>query len=857
MLPCLTQFLLLIPNSLLPVATIIFASGFFPYKPHLPGFANNEPWKNGSSPEAPFDKIIFMVVDALRSLISSGSAIPFTAHAKPPTITMPRIKALSTGSLPSFIDVILNFAESESSSLFSQDTWLTQMKSKGTGKLLMYGDDTWLKLFPGTFDRMDGTSSFFVSDFTEVDTNVTRHIPRELRNRDWNTMVLHFLGLDHIGHKSGPQSLNMIPKQNEMDGIVKQIYDALSKFDHLQSTLLVLLGDHGMNDAGNHGGSSSGETSPALVFISPKLRSISTKLEAPSLRCDDFRYYSVVDQTDIAPTLGALLGFPIPKNSLGVFIPGFLSFWSDEQDRIQILLSNAKQIVALVSAKFITLDSDTNNDQCNLSKDVVEELFCRWKTIVRNTPKKGAEIKLIQRWKNDITEWLKQAQELLSASSSNYNVLKLGVGLAVIILAMGISIAVAILLIGEGLRAYFFLFIITLLHGTMMFASSYVEEEQNFWHWITNAWLLLLWMKRYVSYLGLTSYSHNASSVRQGLVTHHSIQFLLILLAVRIARRWNQTGQKFAGEPDIANNFFPGHCTTLWCLVGIAYFWNLWNIKRLCFPQLPPFLASIFATTLSACAVNFKIVFTREAAPEILNHTLRAIANSGVGLSLVAQARILFTLLGIALSLSIYYNLKFNNHENRVAHSIHHLLTLFLYTQARVENIPLLMVFEIILVLMSGQHLNPAEITTTSLVLQHMSFFSLGGSNAISSIDLSNAYNGLRDYNIISVGILTFISNWAGPIFWTSGTSLILLRSQQTAADNLWAGHITLITLCTTSSLAFVMLACTQLRSHLFIWTVFSPKLLYSIAWSLGQHLLINVGYGGTIFKIGRRSIAI
>ena len=91
----------------------------------------------------------------------------------------------------------------------------------------MYGDDTWLKLFPDTFSRADGTSSFFVSvsrismnicmvynvtalnvicqDFTEVDDNVTRHIPEELVRSDWNGMVLHFLGLDHIGHKSGPE----------------------------------------------------------------------------------------------------------------------------------------------------------------------------------------------------------------------------------------------------------------------------------------------------------------------------------------------------------------------------------------------------------------------------------------------------------------------------------------------------------------------------------------------------------------------------------------------------------------------------------------------------------------------------
>src|SRR5207244_3820893 len=46
---------------------------------------------------------------------------------------------------------------------------------------------------------------FEFKDFTEVDNNVTRHIPNELRRRDWHTMVMHYLGLDHIGHKSGPR----------------------------------------------------------------------------------------------------------------------------------------------------------------------------------------------------------------------------------------------------------------------------------------------------------------------------------------------------------------------------------------------------------------------------------------------------------------------------------------------------------------------------------------------------------------------------------------------------------------------------------------------------------------------------
>lgn len=145
----------------------------------LPGLAQYYTNEHGQPPTPPFDKVIFMVVDALRSdfvysassgfsfvqsLITKSQALPFTAHASAPTVTMPRVKAMTTGSIPSFLDMILNFAESDTtSSLANQDTWLAQMKAKNTGVSIMYGDDTWLKLFPETFQRADGTSSFFVS----------------------------------------------------------------------------------------------------------------------------------------------------------------------------------------------------------------------------------------------------------------------------------------------------------------------------------------------------------------------------------------------------------------------------------------------------------------------------------------------------------------------------------------------------------------------------------------------------------------------------------------------------------------------------------------------------------------------
>lgn len=58
-----------VANVLIPAAVLVFASGFFPYKPVLPGLAvlQDEQEKNAKESEAVFDRVVFMVVDALRS----------------------------------------------------------------------------------------------------------------------------------------------------------------------------------------------------------------------------------------------------------------------------------------------------------------------------------------------------------------------------------------------------------------------------------------------------------------------------------------------------------------------------------------------------------------------------------------------------------------------------------------------------------------------------------------------------------------------------------------------------------------------------------------------------------------------
>lgn len=100
-------------------------------------------------------------------------------------------------------------------------------------RALFYGDDTWFSMFgeEAFLNRSEGTSSFFVKDYIEVDTNVTRHLAGEFSNpTSWDIMILHFLGLDHIGHSLGGKSPQIHAKLNEMDTVIDGIWKNFVSF---------------------------------------------------------------------------------------------------------------------------------------------------------------------------------------------------------------------------------------------------------------------------------------------------------------------------------------------------------------------------------------------------------------------------------------------------------------------------------------------------------------------------------------------------------------------------------------------------------------------------------------------------
>ena len=101
----------------------------------------------------------------LSSLIRSGAAVPFTALAASPTLTLSRIKALTQGTSQSFLDALLNVLHSaDARRLEGEDTWLSRLKKEKDPekKMVFYGVDMWTMLYPEIWDRHETIDSFYL-----------------------------------------------------------------------------------------------------------------------------------------------------------------------------------------------------------------------------------------------------------------------------------------------------------------------------------------------------------------------------------------------------------------------------------------------------------------------------------------------------------------------------------------------------------------------------------------------------------------------------------------------------------------------------------------------------------------------
>ncbi|XP_072112402.1 GPI ethanolamine phosphate transferase 2 isoform X1 [Mobula birostris] len=913
------------------------------------GFASNQT----KLPSPLFGRVVIMLVDALREdfvfgvkgkqfmpytqhLVEQGSSHSFIAKAWPPTVTMPRIKAMMTGKIPGFIDIIMNL----NSAALTEDNLIWQAKAAGK-RIVFYGDDTWVRMFPNQFTEHDGTTSFFVSDYTEVDENVTRHLDKVLERNDWDLLILHYLGLDHIGHLAGPNSPLIGSKLSEMDNIVQKIHEGLLSKESKTSvpSLLILCGDHGMSDTGSHGGSSKHEVNTPLVFISPAF----TKKHS-------FVVSEYVEQTDLTSTLALGFGLPIPRNNLGHLIPSVLEE-RPFQEQLRYLNLNGYQLSLLIQESIpayekdagyklfqialkshgswikLYLEGNTSETLANLGKKVLRQYLDALKFMSSSLSKIVAQydmysmivgtiivVEVIFLLLVSIPEALSSTAEFeVPVSSPFYSLLfyLLCLMFAAIHVVVCTStttscyfcnvswllVATVIVLI-SALQCVLFstlwkrfahgkpqrkscaadcsswselnlvLLLGTFGHTLSLGSSSFIEEEHQTWIFLVNTLLLVFFQDACRKYFAaidskgkakkwnpeddeqqtaipglfevscLDSDDDNSKDCRQSGKNYEKWLVLsspwIILVLCRVLRGLNQTGIKYAQKPDFGHWLTSSnHRIELSILTAVSLFLIFILIQRTCSFVSKAALALGLVGIYCYRAAIGNVVFPWK--PDKYDVSKGIIEARFVYVFILG---ILFTGVKDLLKSGVVSSDTVSN--SRGLWEIYNGLVLLAALLLRPHNLPVLLFILIVQMILTRfiwrtLGYDAAQITIIYYWFGQASFYFQGNSNSIATVDISAGFVGFEDYVELPAILLTTFATYIGPLLWAVHLTCYM-SSERSRYSSASVGHscYCFILLRTIPAAVYIILI-TSLRYHLFIWSVFSPKLLYE-----GMHTLVT-----------------
>jgi ethanolaminephosphotransferase len=263
-----------------------------------------------------------------------------------------------------------------------------------------------------------------------------------------------------------------------------------------------------------------------------------------------------------------------------------------------------------------------------------------------------------------LSQFSKIAQEVMSRTASNYDISRLSLGLLITALAGLLVLPATVKECTQRKSSGLFLTLMIITYGLMMFASSYVEEEQQFWYWICSGWIFYLHIK---SESAKPEYKRSGSFPWSG-----RCAIIVLAISQRFLRRWNQTGQKFAAEPDIAHTFFGRHPEIFWGLLILTYLDAGFGLVR----KMPisGFL-KFGALVPAALALTFKLHFVASESPELLDGTLisQVLKEWPYSISLVLHARLVFYALGAIVLLTLLVKKNLNVAKGMLSLILYHL----------------------------------------------------------------------------------------------------------------------------------------------------------------------------------------
>ncbi|XP_044536800.1 GPI ethanolamine phosphate transferase 2 isoform X5 [Gracilinanus agilis] len=156
----------------------------------------------------------------------------------------------------------------------------------------------------------------------------------------------------------------------------------------------------------------------------------------------------------------------------------------------------------------------------------------------------------------------------------------------------------------------------------------------------------------------------------------------------------------------------------------------------------------------------------------------------------------------------------------------------------RPHNLPVLVFSLLIQTVMTKFIWKPLKHDAAQVTIMHYwfgqaFFYFQGNSNNIATLDISAGFVGLESFIEVPALFLTVFATYIGPILWAVHL-LSFLSSENNRSSAISHASFCYALICSIPVSVYIILV-TSLRYHLFIWSVFSPKLLYE-----GVHLFIT-----------------
>lgn len=634
-----------------------------------------------------------------------------------------------------------------------------------------------------------------------------------------------------------------------------------------------------MKDSGGHGGSTPQEMTVPFITIG-------------GTRCSPNENGESIDieQLDVAATLSAILGLPIPSTNLGsVFLNSIYDL--DDAKRLFLLYYNSRQVfncyqklahhesqIEYVYRKYLDAvnlhaawlnASETQSEIAEnivssynailkemkdvIISNIIEYDFCPIgvaviflcqiltilffvQTAVWTTYKKTISFFLIRFSLCLGIYYLYNFESTTSfCPTSILNVLLFLLIISILYINCDLCINSDLSLTeftkGPKIRGVFQ--ISALLHIASLAGSSFIEEEHQTWYFFwasTIAYLLYRYSRRLLA-------QHRYIKVRTGVGpncddTRRHVELcaklLLLLIGHRVLRKLNSTGDKWAHLPDIARWLKEDDSkvgttflllTALVLLICIAYECEDKEYRRQSLLLNMAIAACIYLRHMTNGAV-MKIpsypsssgIYEVRMFWGIITLSLLSYGYRATLIIKCVKRRFASTMLFFIVNTWVMISAMLHQPYNVILLPMQIIASLTLDSVLREHDL-----------LDLGIHIHYS--------LGNVFYFYQGNSNSLASIDVTAGYVGLRSYMPFVTGVYLIVNTYSAPVL----AYFLLIYYRQLYRIY----HTDVVTRTSRTYIAWRLLTITvymiiviSQRHHLFVWSVFSPKLLYEAMYS-------------------------